>query len=69
MGNPRVIGCRCYEEGRKVYPFSCPLHKAANELLAACKAALMTCLDDELYDRTREIRATLEAAISRAGRK
>jgi hypothetical protein len=36
------------------------------ELLLACRAALVTLSDDDLYQRTRETRKTLEAAIAKA---
>ena len=39
---------------------------AAPGLLKACKAALITLIDDELYESTSEVRKTLEDAISKA---
>lgn len=39
---------------------------ASPELLAACKAALVSMLDDEFYDRFPEVRETLRKAIDKA---
>lgn len=39
---------------------------AAPELLQACKAALVTMADDDLYERCRETFKTVESAIAKA---
>lgn len=50
----------------KGYEHRAPLLCAAPELLAACKAALITLQDDEIYHKVKETCKTLESAISRA---
>lgn len=60
-------GCtlqQTYDDGPKF--FFCPLHKAAADLLKACKAARISLIDDDKYAEFQPLLKTLEASIAKA---